>query len=100
MNDGRFPPLNDFVKINVYGASSENPLENGNSNGIGILARNEDGRSLWGIMGPLKELNMFQSQLWAIHVGMRFSFVNEFPPVHMESDNMTTFNILLRQKPR
>lgn len=99
MNNGWFPPPNNFIKINVHGASSDHPQQNGNTNGIAILARDEDGQFLWGIMGPLHEMNDFQSQLWAIHKGMKFAFQHDYSLVQMESDNTAAFNILLRQDP-
>ena len=47
MNVAWVPPKENCVKINVHHFSSEGPLPNGNSDGVGVLM-NADGRRLWG----------------------------------------------------
>lgn len=48
-----FPPPSGVVKINVHAVYTEEPLLNGKSNSLGIIARDHDGKILWGVMGPL-----------------------------------------------
>lgn len=47
------PPDEWFVKVNVHFVSVDNPLDNGNRNGVGVIIRDSDGIKLWGAMGPI-----------------------------------------------
>ncbi|KAK1379539.1 hypothetical protein POM88_026283 [Heracleum sosnowskyi] len=78
---------NDEKINNVHGSSSEEPLRIGNTNGIGVVTRDAEGKFVSSFMGPLKSINTFQSQLWAIQLGMNHAFEKKEKSVFMESDN-------------
>lgn len=79
----------------MHGVFDDIPLANGNTNGIGLVVRDHDGNSLWGIMGPLQGMEGFQYQLWAIHLAMKLAFVKQIPHVRIETDNIQAYNMLV-----
>lgn len=95
MDNSWIPPPEDVIKINVNGVFVEAPLENGNQNDIGLVARDHEGSFLWGVMGPLCGMNGFQAQLWAIHLAMHIAFKKQINFVEIETDNVPAFDILL-----
>ncbi|KAK1388953.1 hypothetical protein POM88_017131 [Heracleum sosnowskyi] len=51
-------PKEDFIKVNVLRVFSEEPLENGNTSGIGIIFRNDRGTII-----RIKEINRLATYL-------------------------------------
>ncbi|KAK1388774.1 hypothetical protein POM88_016952 [Heracleum sosnowskyi] len=51
IDEGWFPPDFNTIKINIFGSSSVEPLLNGNSIGIVVLARDAKGKFSWGFIG-------------------------------------------------
>lgn len=80
----------------MHDTSVGNLLLNGKMNGIGILARDENGEFVWGLMGPLKDVNVFESQLWANHFAMKYAYLKDYPSVIIETDNTAAFGVLSR----
>lgn len=60
---------------------------NGNMNAIIIVARDHDEVFQWGIMGPLKGVEGFESQVWAIHVAINIAYQQQVQHLHIETDN-------------
>lgn len=97
MNNVWIPPPEGFVKINIFEAIPDFPLDNGNTNGIGIILRDHNGFLLWGIMGPIHGLSHFQTQLWAIHMGMKEAYARGRNDMLIETEHVESFRILKRQ---
>lgn len=74
MNRVWLPPPFGFVKINIFVAEPEALLVNGNPNSVGIIIRDHNGFFVWGVIGPVKDLTIFQVQLWSIHLGLKEAY--------------------------
>lgn len=72
-------------------------LDNSNTNAIGILARNSECEYLHGIMGPIRGANELQSELWALHIAMKWAYGKKLPKVIIETDNIVAFQIYRHQ---
>lgn len=48
-------------------------------------------------MGPLKDMEGFESQVWAIHMAMKLAYEMQIPHVHIETDNIVAFKMLVEQ---
>ena len=59
-------PTADFVKINVHAVIYNPPLPNGNTTGVGIVIRDDEGFILAIISGTLGHINTRANELWAI----------------------------------
>ncbi|KAK1383283.1 hypothetical protein POM88_021018 [Heracleum sosnowskyi] len=46
-------------------------------------------------MGPLRGMNGFQAQLWAVHLAMYIAFKKKIHHVIVETNNVSAFDILL-----
>ncbi|WOG95170.1 hypothetical protein DCAR_0414473 [Daucus carota subsp. sativus] len=97
MDPSWVPPKKNFVKINIRASTIVDALQNGNVNSIGILARNDRGKYLWGIMSPMKNIGFLELQLWAIHKAMITAFRKNIPRVILETDNVHSYDITLEQ---
>ena len=89
------PPRRNFMKVNIRASTLNEPLRNGNTNGVGILARNNRMEYLWGIMGLMKEVGFLELQLWAIHKAMVTAYRKKIPRVILETDNVHAYELLL-----
>lgn len=90
------PPPEGFAKVNIFVAVPNIPLENGNSNGVGIILRDHNGFLLWGTMGPVHGLTHFQTQLWSVHI-MKEAYARGKNDVLIETEHVESFRILKRQ---
>lgn len=90
------PPPVGFAKINIFVAVPEEPVPNGNLNGISIIIRDHNGFLIWGIMGPVKDLNLFQVQLGVIHLGMKEAYARGYGDLLIETEHEESFQILKR----
>lgn len=97
MNRVWLPPPQGFVKINIFMATAEAPLPNGNTNSIAIIIRYHNGFLVWGVMGPVRNLSEFQVQLWAIHLGMNEAYSRGYNNTLIETEHSEYFGILRRQ---
>lgn len=97
MNNVWIPPSEDFVKINIFEAVPDHPLANGNTNRVGIIIRDHNGFLLWGTVGPVHGLSHYQTQLWAIHKGMKESYARGRNDMLIETEHAESFHILKRQ---
>lgn len=88
MNRVWVPHPVEFVKINIFVATPVEPLANGNSNGVGIIMRNHNGFLVWGVMCPVKDLTEYQTQLWAIHKGMKEAYSRGFFNTLIETEHV------------
>lgn len=68
-----FPSIG-FVKANVHAVYYEAPLPNGNTTGVGIVIRDEDGVILAMITGTLGHLYRRSNELWAMMLGLQLAF--------------------------
>ena len=91
------PAKRGFVKVNVRASTINEALQNGNVNGIGILARDHRAKYLWGIMGPMRGVGFLELQLWAVHKAMVTAYRKKIPRVIIETDNVQAYEILLDQ---
>lgn len=85
------------MKVNIHASTLNVALQNGNVNGVGLLARDHRARYLWGIMGPMRGVGFLELQLWAIHKAMITAYRRRIPKVILESDNAQAYEILLDQ---
>ena len=90
-------PKRGYVKVNIRASTLADALQNGNVNGVGILARDHRATYLWGIMGPMREVGFLELQLWAIHKVMLTAYKRRIPRVILETDNIQAYEILLEQ---
>lgn len=85
------PPPQGTLKVNVYGTSFDNPLPNGNKNGIGVVLRTSGGNMINCIAGIILNLTLIACQVWAILIGLRRAFIEGVKNVILETDNMAAF---------
>lgn len=97
MNRVWIPPPFDFVKINIFVAEPVSPLVNENPNSVGIIMRDHNGFLIWGVMGPIKDLSLFQVQLWSIHMGLKEAYTRGYFNTLIETAHAESFRILRRQ---
>lgn len=67
---------------------------NGNTNGLGMIARNSDGELLKLSTGVIPNLTPLQNQLWAILHGLIRAFEDNHRDIVVETDNWQAFNVL------
>ncbi|KAL1803075.1 hypothetical protein ACET3Z_031722 [Daucus carota] len=91
------PPKRGYVKVNIRASSVAEALQNGNVNGVGILARDHRAKYLWGIMGPMRGVGFLELQLWAIRKAVITAYRKKIPRVVLETDNAHAYEILLEQ---
>lgn len=63
MKKGWLVPQVGVAKINVHVVTSEDPLPNGNTNGVSVIIRDSNGTKLWGAAGPMQGVNVAQATL-------------------------------------
>ena len=68
-----FPSIG-FVKINVHTVYYDAPLPNGNTTGVGVVIRDEDGVILAMITGTLGNLYRRVNELWAMVLELQLAF--------------------------
>lgn len=88
MNRVWIAPPEGFIKSNIFVVSPEVPLRNGNQNGVDIVLRNHRGFLVWGIIGPMHDLILFQTQLWAIHSSIKDAYARGFNDVLVETEHV------------
>lgn len=91
------PPPRDFSKINIFVASPEAPLENGNENRVGLIMRDPNRFLIRGLMGLERNLNLLQVQLWSIHRGMKEAYTRGLNNVLVETEHVKSFRNLRHQ---
>ena len=82
-----FPPRG-WVKINVHSEFIQNAPDGQNRNGIGIVVRDDTGQLLRLTYGTIPGLTNLNSALWAILIGMRRAFQDQYTRVLIETDNI------------
>lgn len=92
------PPEVPFVKINVHCTSRLEPHQNGNSNGVGVLIRDHEGKMLWGALGPMPGLSNVQALLWGVHAGMVEALNLGFEKTQIETDNREVHDVIRLQE--
>lgn len=85
------PPPQGTLKVNVHGTSFDNPLPNGNRNGIGVVLRTSGGNMINCIAGIIPNLTLIACQVWAILIGLRRAFIEGVKNVILETYNMAAF---------
>lgn len=97
LNNLWFSPVMGVVKSNVQRIVDDEEQFNENFNNVGLVARNYEGQFLSGVMSPMKDMQVFQYQDWAIHLAMKLAAISKIPHIHIELDNIMTFALLVDQ---
>ncbi|KAK1356109.1 hypothetical protein POM88_008176 [Heracleum sosnowskyi] len=84
-------PPKGLIKINVAGFFSEQPLENGNVSGIGVVFRNSRGSILRMYAGSLQKMDRRINELFAMLEGMKRAFYANFPDYILETQHVDAF---------
>lgn len=85
-----FPPRR-WVKINVHSEFVRNPPEGQNRNGIGVMVRDDSGHLFRLTYGTIPGLTNLNSALWAILIGMRRAFQDQYFRVIIETHNTQAY---------
>lgn len=85
-----FPPRG-WVKINVHSDFISNVAEGQNRNGIGVVVRDDGGHLLRLTYGTIPGLTNLNSGLWAVLIGMRRAFQDQYTRVIIETDNIQAY---------
>lgn len=80
-------PPPHIVKINVHGASPFIPFMNGNTIGLGMVARNSEGELLKLSTGIIPNISPLHNQLWAVLHGLNRAFDDNLRDIILETDN-------------
>lgn len=91
-------PDKDFVKINVHCVVSQNPLENGNINGVGVIVRDEPGKKLRGAMGLMNHLTEEDALMAGIQAACIEAQKREWELTHIETVHHEVFNTIRMQE--
>ncbi|WOG81936.1 hypothetical protein DCAR_0101094 [Daucus carota subsp. sativus] len=80
-------PSIGFVKINVHAVYYDPPLPNGNTTGIGVVIRDDEGFILAILTGSLGHINQRANELWAIQLGLQLAFQIGEKALELESES-------------
>ncbi|WOG92781.1 hypothetical protein DCAR_0312057 [Daucus carota subsp. sativus] len=90
-------PDENFIKINVFCIISEVPLPNGNTLGVGVIARNDGGENLWNAMGTMANLSEEQALLSGIQSACIEAKKKDWKLLHIETSNRDVFDTIIAQ---
>lgn len=91
-------PDTRFVKINVHYIQANEVLQNGNSNGLGVIVRNERGEKLWGALGPARGMTAVPALVWGVQSGILAALSMGFCQTHIETDNREVYDTIRVQE--
>lgn len=91
-------PRGRLCKINLHFVESEDPLLNGNQNGLGIIVRNSLGIKIWGALGPVRGMTEIPALIWGAQTGILAALSLGFRKTHIETDNRHTYDTLRVQE--
>ena len=85
-------PAQGWMKINVHSEFIQNAPEGQNRNGIGVVVRDSNGFLLRLTYGTIPGLTNLNSALWAVLIGMRRAFQDQYERVIIETDNIQAYH--------
>lgn len=91
-------PENGFVKLNVHFTELEEPNHLGNSNGLGIILRNEQGSKLWGALGPVRGMSELSAIIWGAQAGVLAALSMNMHKIQIETDNREAYDTIRVQE--
>lgn len=91
-------PLVGFVKINVHCVVVENPMPNGNRNGVGVIIRDPTGERLWAALGSLSHLTDEQAIVTALHAACEHAISKGWDATHIETTSPRVYDTISLQE--
>lgn len=91
-------PEEECYKINVFYVSSPVPLPNGNTNGVGAIARDSSGSDVWGAMGPTPTLNEEQALMVGIQAACVEAEKKKWGHIQIETSNPDIYDTIRMQE--
>lgn len=85
------------MKINVHSIEINNPQPGAIVNSVGVVIRKLEGDILWGAMGPFNDCPAIEAHLKEVHAGIVQAVKKESNKVHLETDNLDAYDILMFQ---
>lgn len=81
-------PTFGAVKVNVHGFFSDEPLQNGNRSGIGIVIRDHRGKIIRLCMGSLLIEDRRVNEFYAMFEGLVRAYLDDHEVLELETDNL------------
>ncbi|KAL1825990.1 hypothetical protein ACET3Z_012768 [Daucus carota] len=91
-------PDEGYIKINVHCEVLPEPLANGNSIGVGVIARDDAGANVWTASGPMNGLNEEQALMAGIQAACVESVHKKWEKTLIETSNHNTFETISTQE--
>lgn len=77
-------PKEGYVKINVHALSLAHSLPNDNTNGVGIVIRDDEGKLVNIVSGTIRNVTVRGCELWAMLAGLRSGFFFKKNKIELE----------------
>ena len=90
-------PDENYIKINVFFVSSPQPLPNGNSNGVGVIARANSSAEVWKAMGPMPTMNEEQALMAGFQAAYVEGHKREWKLFQFETTNRDVYDTVRMQ---
>lgn len=84
-------PNKGVIKCNVHAFFSEEPLENGNHSGIGVIFRNSKGMILWMLAGSLGFKDRLENEYNALLEGLKEAYYKDYTNIVLETDHQDAY---------
>lgn len=84
-------PNKGVIKYNVHGFFSEEPMENGNHSGIGVIFRNSKGMILRMVAGSLSIEDRLNNEYHALVEGMKEAHYKDYTNIVLETDHQDAY---------
>ncbi|KAK1399086.1 hypothetical protein POM88_008949 [Heracleum sosnowskyi] len=86
----RMPPKG-VIKINVHAFFTDQPLENGNHSGIGVVCRNSKGDIVSMLSGSLGFDNRRENEYNAFMEGLKQAYYRDYTDIVLETDHVEAY---------
>lgn len=79
-------PPEGVIKCNVHSFFTEEPLENGNQSGIGVVFRNSEGMIIWVVAGSLCHEDRLKNEYNALFEGVKEAYYKDYKNIILKTD--------------
>lgn len=91
VNARQIMPNKGVIKCNVHDFFSEEPLENGNHQGIGVIFHNSKGMILWIVAGSLCIEDELSNEYHALLEGLKEAYYKDYTNIVLETDHQDAY---------
>lgn len=84
-------PPEGVIKCNVHSFFTEEPLENGNQSGIGVVFRNSEGMIIWVVAGSQGHVDRLMNEYSAFFEGFKEAYYKDYKNIILEIDHVDVY---------